>query len=168
MSGIIYPSFYDKTAVKLPYVYHEKSVPQFERTIHYRSPYLGINRSIAYSPREEYGCEFDNVIGIKISDKLIVLREIFFYGTLPDDIREIIKQFSGRLPDEEEIRQIFAHRSSICNNLLELGEQPLLTKPYLFNKGDGKDEVFNYCLNFSTGETIIVDCDDCVSALLVA
>lgn len=166
--SIIYPSFYDKSAGKMPYVYHDRPVPQYERQIHYRSPYLGINRVITYSPREEYGREFDNVRGIKVNDKLIVLREMLFTWVLPGDIREISKQFPGRLPNEEEIRQIFAHRSSICNNLLELGEQPLLTRPYLFHKGDGRDEDFNYCLNFSTGETTIADCDDCVAALLVA
>ena len=167
MSGIIYPSFYDKSAGKMPYVYHDKPIPQYERIIRYHSPFLGIKKKIIYSPREEYGRNFDNVRGIKI-DNFIVLREMFFHNTLPGDIREISKQFPGRLPSEEEIRQIFIYRSSICNNLLELGEQPLLTRPYLFHKGDGRDEDFNYCLNFSTGETTIADCDDSVSALLVA
>lgn len=165
MSGIIYPSFFDKSAPKMPYVYHDRPVLQYERQIYYRSPYLGINRAITFSPREEYGCEFDNVRGIKVNDKLIILREILFTGVLPGDIREISKQFSGRLPNEEEIKVIYNNRASICNNLLEMGEQPLLSDPYLFHKEESGTD---YCLNFSTGEMIIVDCDDCVAALLVA
>lgn len=166
--SIIYPSFFDKSAEKFPYVYHERPFVQIERKLSYHSPYLGIDRVLTYSPREEYGRSFDNVRGIKVHDGLIVLREILFNGAFPGDIREIIKQFPGRLPNESEMQLVFENRSSVCNNLLELGEQPLLERRYLYHKGDGQDEVFNYCLDFHTGKLAIADCDDWVSAFLVA
>jgi len=165
--AIIYPSFFDSTAAKLPYVYGEPK-EQKARRIDYRSPYLGITRTLEYTPRAEYGRAFDNVKGIQVAENLIILREVFINDLLPGDAREILRQFPGRLPNQQEIELIYANRSSLCNNLLELGESPLADSWYLFHKGGGRDNDFNYyCLDFATGDVISADCDECVAALLV-
>lgn len=166
--AIIYPSFFDSSASKLPYVYHEKPEQQKPRRITYHSPYLGIERVLDYTPRAEYGQSFDNVKGIKVCENLIILREVFINDLLPGDAREILRQFPGRLPNQQEIELIYANRSLLCNNLLELGESPLADSWYLFHKGDGRDENWNYCLDFSTGFIVSADCDECIAALLVA
>lgn len=163
-----YPSFFNTEAGKLPYVYHSVPFTQTARTITYRSPYLGIDQTIRYCPRNKRGKDFDNVRGIAVSENLTLLREIVIHDMFPGDIREICKHFSGRLPTEAEIKQIFEKKAMICNNLLECGEPLLQDRRYLYTCGDAlQDDLYNYCLHFATGETHLADCDDYVSAFLV-
>ena len=109
-------------AEKLPYVYLDEPVEQKAHTIHYYSPYLGKECAIPFRPRKERGKPFDNVLGIQVSDNLILLRNILFTANFPDDIRRIAKQYDGRFPNEEEIKQIYAKFKEINQNLYECGE----------------------------------------------
>ena len=155
-------------ADKLPYVYFDKPIEQKAHTIRYYSPYLGIEKEIPFRPRKERGKLFDDVRGIVVSENLILLRSILFTSNFPDDIREMIKQYDGRLPTETEIKQIYAKFKEINQNLYECGE-PLLKKwKYLYSSGNKEaDKAMNYCLNFANGEKSLADCDSSVCAVLV-
>ncbi|MBR1649287.1 MAG: hypothetical protein IJ689_06815 [Alphaproteobacteria bacterium] len=162
------PSFFDEDAGKLAYAYFPHPMPQTAHSISYFSPYLVKDCVLHYKPRDERGKAYDNVRGIVITPQLTLLREILFQKEFPDDIREIMKHYKGRLPTEAEIRAIYAQKSQICNNLMELGESPLCERRYLFTCGDEKkDKVYNYCLDFATGEVVLADCDSFVAAVLV-
>ncbi len=156
------------SAEKLPYVYTDNPIEQKAHTIRYYSPYLGMERENEFCPRKERGKPFDNVLGIQVNDKLILLRNIFFTANFPDDIREMAKQYDGRFPNEEEIKQIYAKFNEINQNLYECGE-PLLRKwKYLYTSGnEDADKRMNYCLNFATGQKSLADCDSLVCAVLV-
>ncbi len=163
-----YPSFFNADTGTLPYVYHPQPVTQKLRRIKYTSPYLGIEQEVVYHPRNKAGKAFDHVRGIAVSPTLTLLREIIVESDFPGDIRTYIKHFNGRLPNENEIKQIYAKRAMICNNLLECGEPLLQERRYLYTCGNlKKDRDYNYCLDFSTGEITIADCDSYVAAILV-
>lgn len=163
-----YPGFYNPKAGKLPYVYYDFPVKQISRSIKYVSPYLGIEQEIKYRPRHESGKNFDNVKGIAVSENLTLLREIVISDLFPGDVRKLIKHFSGRLPTEDELRQIFEKRAMICNNLLECGEPLLRSARYLYTCGnEQEDRDYNYCLHFATGDDVLADCDSYVCAILV-
>lgn len=155
-------------AEKLPYVYYDKPIEQMAHTIRYYSPYLGKEREIPFRPRKKRGKPFDNVRGIVVADGLVLLRSILFSSNFPDDIREMAKQYEGRLPDKAEIEQIYAKFNEINQNLYECGEPLLKRWKYLYTSGDqNADKVTNYCLNFATGQTTFADCDSFVGAVLV-
>lgn len=155
-------------AEKLPYVYYDKPIEQMAHTIRYYSPYLGEERKIPFRPRKERGKPFDNVRGIVVADGLVLLRSILFSSNFPDDIREMAKQYEGRLPNKAEIEQIYAKFNEINQNLYECGEPLLQRWKYLYTSGDqNADKVMNYCLNFATGQTTLADCDSFVCAVLV-
>ncbi len=155
-------------AEKLPYVYYDKPVEQTAYTIRYYSPYLGKVREIQFRPRKIRGKSFDNVRGIVVADNLILLRSILFTANFPDDIREIAKQHEGRLPNKDEIEQIYAKFDEINQNLYECGEPLLKRGKYLYTSGDeNADKAMNYCLNFATGQESLADCDSFVCAVLV-
>ncbi|MBR3662267.1 MAG: hypothetical protein IKN67_03180 [Alphaproteobacteria bacterium] len=155
-------------AEKLPYVYYDKPVEQTAYTIHYYSPYLGKQRSIPFQPREERGKPFDDVRGIVVADNLILLRSILFTDNFPDDIREMAKQYDGRLPNKAEIKQIYSNFCRINQNLYECCEPLLRRWKYLYTSGDeNADKAMNYCLNFATGQESLADCDSFVCAVLV-
>lgn len=156
-------------AEKLPYVYLDEPVEQKAYTIHYYSPYLGKECSIPFRPRKERGKPFDNVLGIQVSENLVLLRSILFTANFPDDIRRIAKQYDGRFPNEEEIKQIYSKFKEINQNLYECGEPLLRRWKYLYTSGDeDADKRMNYCLNFATGQKSLSDCDGLVCAVLVA
>lgn len=156
-------------AEKLPYVYSDNPIEQKAYTIHYYSPYLGKECSIPFHPRKERGKPFDNVLGIQVSENLILLRNILFTSNFPDDIRKIAKQYDGRFPNEEEIKLIYAKFKEINQNLYECGEPLLRRWKYLYTSGDeDADKRMNYCLNFDTGQKSLSDCDGMVCAVLVA
>ncbi len=156
-------------AEKLPYVYYKDGPKEQEAyTICFYSPYLGKECEIPFRPRKKRGKPFDNVRGIQVADGLVLLRSILFTSNFPDDIREIAKQYEGRFPNEEEIKQIYAKFKEINQNLYECGE-PLLRKwKYLYTSGDiNADKIMNYCLNFADGQMSIADCDSLVCAVLL-
>ncbi len=155
-------------ADKLPYVYYDKPVRQEVHTIHYYSPYLGMEQDVLFRPRKRRGKAFDNVRGIQVSDRLVLLRSILFTSNFPGDIREMAKQYEGRLPNEAEIKQIYAKFKEINQNLYECGEPLLEKRKYLYTSGDeGTDKMMNYCLNFASGQESLVDCDSFACAVLV-
>ena len=136
--------------------------------IRYRSPYLGTNETAVYYPRIFKGRKFDDVKGIIIEDKFVLLREIFLNSLLPGDIREIIKDFEGHLPTEEQIKKVFEYKDQISQMLEKIGEERLQSKGYLYTCGDPeKDDTYNYSLHFATGNEYYTECDDNVSAFLV-
>lgn len=155
-------------AEKLPYVYFDKPVEQKVHTIRYYSPYLGKEQEIFFRPRKKRGKPFDDVRGIVVTDRLILLRSILFTSNFPDDIREMAKQYDGGFPNEAEIEQIYAKFNEINQNLYECGEPLLQQRKYLYITGDEEaDKRMNYCLNFANGKKSIADCDSCVCAVLV-
>lgn len=136
--------------------------------IRYKSPYYGTNETVVYYPRLFTKRKFDDVKGIIIENKFVLLREIFLNRMLPGDICEIAKQFEGHLPTEEQIKKVFAHKDEISKMLDKIGEEPLDPREYLYTCGDAeKDATFNYCLNFENGNDYPADCDENVSAFLV-
>ena len=155
-------------AEKLPYVYFDKPVRQTAHTIRYYSPYLGMEQEIPFRPRKKRGKPFDNVRGIVVTDRLVLLRSILFTSNFPDDIREMAKQYDGRFPNEAEIEQIYAKFNEINQNLYECGEPLLQRRKYLYTCGnENEDKCLNYCYNFATGKKSLADCDSYVSAVLV-
>ena len=129
--------------------------------IRYKSPYLGTKEALFYYPRIFTGRKFDDVKGIIIEDKFVLLREIFLEGLLP-------KNFEGHLPSEEQIKKIFEHKEEISKMLEKIGEERLKAKGYLYTCGNKeKDATYNYSLHFATGNEYYTDCDDTVSAFLV-
>ena len=155
-------------AEKLPYIYYDKPVRQTAHTIRYYSPYLGIEQELLFRPRKKRGKAFDNVRGIRVTDRLILLRSILFTANFPGDIREMAKQYEGRLPNEAEIKQIYAKFKEINQNLYECGEPLLARGKYLYTSGNEKDDkAMNYCLNFASGKESLVDCDSYAGAVLV-
>lgn len=168
LNGEDEPDPVPKPAEKLPYVYYDKPVEQVAHTIHYRSPYLGLDRAIPFRPRKDRGKPFDNVRGIQVADNLVLLRSIMFTSNFPDDIREMAKQYEGRFPNKDEIEQIYAKFNEINQNLYECGEPLLQRWKYLYTSGDEHaDETMNYCLNFANGQDSLADCDSEVCAVLV-
>ncbi len=156
-------------AEKLPYIYYDKPVRQTAHTIRYYSPYLGMEQEVLFRPRKKRGKAFDNVRGIRVTDRLILLRSILFTANFPGDIREMAKQYEGRLPNEAEIKQIYAKFKEINQNLYECGEPLLEKRKYLYTSGNEEDDKeMNYCLDFTTGEKSLADCDSYVCAVLVA
>lgn len=155
-------------AEKLPYVYYKRPVEQKEHKICYYSPYLGKVREIPFIPRKKRGKPFDDVRGIKVADNLVVLRHILFTPMFPDDIREIAKQYEGRFPTKDELRQIYDKFNEINQNLYECGEPLLSRRKYLYTSGDeNADQIMNYCLDFKTGQETLADCDSYACAVLV-
>lgn len=166
--GHVEPDPIPEPAEKLPYVYFDSPREQVKHTIHYRSPYLGLDRAIPFRPRKERGKPFDNVRGIQVTDNLVLLRSILFTSNFPGDIREMAKQYEGRFPTEAEIEQIYAKFNEINQNLYECGEPLLQRWKYLYNSGDAKaDLAMNYCLNFANGKKTYADCDSEICAVLV-
>ncbi len=137
---------------------------QWLHVIRYKSPYLGTKETAVYYPRIFKGWKFDDVKGIIIENKFVLLREIFLNSFLPGDICEIIKNFEGHLPTEEQIKKIFEHKEEISKMLEKIGEERLKAKGYLYK---GEDDRFYDSLHFATGNEYYTDCDDTVSAFLV-
>lgn len=136
--------------------------------ISYKSPYLGTNETAVYYPRIFSGRKFDDVKGIIVENKFVLLREIFLDRLLPGDICEIIKDFEGHLPTEEQIKKVFEYKDEISEMLLRIGEEKLENKGYLYLCGDKeKDATFNYSMHFATGNEYYTEPDDNVSAFLV-
>ena len=136
--------------------------------ISYKSPYLGTNETVVYYPRIFSGRKFDDVKGIIVENKFVLLREIFLDRLLPGDICEIIKGFEGHLPTEEQIKKVFEYKDEISEMLLRIGEEKLENKGYLYLCGDKeKDATFNYSMHFATGNEYYTEPDDNVSAFLV-
>lgn len=137
-------------------------------TIRYYSPYLKREMEVPFRPRKKCGKPFDNVRGIMIADGLVLLRNILFTQNFPDDIREISKQYEGRIPNKTELEQIYAKFNEINQNLYECGEPLLKRWKYLYTSGDDNaDRIMNYCLNFANGQDSLADCDSFVCAVLV-
>ena len=157
-----------ESAEKLPYVYYDKPVEQVKHNICFYSPYLGKIRSIPFHPRKDRGKPFDSVRGIQVTENLVMLRNILFSSNFPDDIREMAKQYEGRVPNKSEIEQIYAKFNEINQNLYECGEPLLIRGKYLYTSGDeDSDQTMNYCLNFANGQDSLADCDSFVGAVLV-
>lgn len=141
---------------------------QWLHVIRYKSPYLGTKETAVYYPRIFKGWKFDDVKGIVIENKFVLLREIFLNSFLPGDIQEIAKKFEGHLPTEEQIKKIFEHKEEISQMLEKIGEERLKAKGYLYTSADeDKDNIFNYSLHFATGNEYFTDVDENVSAFLV-
>ena len=132
--------------------------------IRYKSPYYGTNETAVYYPRIFTKRKFDDVKGIIIENKFVLLREIFLNRMLPGDICEIAKQFEGHLPTEEQIKKVFEHKDEISKMLDKIGEEPLDPREYLYVK---EGATYDYCLNFENGNDYPADCDENVSAFLV-
>jgi len=155
-------------AEKLPYVYYDHPVVQHAYTISYHSPYLGKDCQVPFEPRKKRGAPFDNVRGIQVAENLVLLRRILFVRHFPDDIRAMAKQYEGRFPTEDELRQIYAKFKEINQNLYECGEPLLLHDKYLYTCGNAdEDERMNWCIHLGTGQKTYADCDSFVCAVLV-
>ena len=103
-----------------------------------------------------------------MADNLILLRSILFTASFPGDIREMAKQYEGRLPNKDEIEQIYAKFDKINQNLYECGEPLLKRRKYLYTCGnEDADKSMNYCLNFANGQETLADYDSFVCAVLV-
>lgn len=135
---------------------------QEARKIHYHSPYLGTDETAVYYPRIFSRRKFDDVKGIVIENKFVLLREVFFEKMFPGDISEIAKQFEGHVPTEEQIRKVFEYKDQISRMLKKIGEAPLDAKEYLFTSNN-----FDFLLNFSTGDSYPADCDENTYGFLV-
>ncbi|MBO7556608.1 MAG: hypothetical protein J6T72_04360 [Alphaproteobacteria bacterium] len=132
--------------------------------IRYKSPYYGTNEIAVYYPRLFTKRKFDDVKGIIIENKFVLLREIFLTRMLPGDICEIAKQFEGHLPTEEQIKKVFEYKDEISKMLEIIGEEPLDPREYLYVE---EGATYDYCLNFENGNDYPADCDENVSAFLV-
>ena len=134
--------------------------------IHFSLP--GNRAEIAYRPRNKAGKAFDHVRGIAVSPTLTLLREIIVESDFPGDIRTYIKHFNGRLPNESEIKQIYAKRAMILQQPARMRRTAAAgTALSVHLRRPRKDRDYNYCLDFSTGKSQLPTVSGYVAAILV-
>ena len=152
----------------LPFASTNEHVRQEDFCPTYFSPSRGLDGMYVTDcihPRLERGKKYDNIRGIIVNNKFVLLREVFINGYFPEDIGNIIKLLQGRLPTAEEFKMLYEFRNNI-NLLLDAFGEPLLNKgKYLCT---GNLRCGEYCLfDFTTGEVESGTNFDIVSACLV-